>query len=337
MILDEKEHLTFDDVSLVPQYSSVPSRNDVDLSSGRLGQYSRLALPIISANMSSVTNAEMCNAMFLAGGIGFLHRFHRHISFLQEEVDFLAKRNVAFVGSIGVDEDSYREKLDIFWKTNLVRTVCIDVAHGHHQKVTRAIRIIKEEFGMSVIAGNVATASAASLLHIAGADVIKVGVGPGSMCTTRVVTGHGVPQLSAIKSCADALRLTNCKIIADGGIRNAGDIAKALAAGAHFVMLGKLLVPAKESAAEVTRSGNHKIYQGSASYQPKHNEQYVEGVESPVPYHEESAKQILDRLMAGLRSALSYSGAKTLKEFRDRAKFIRITHNSYIEGTPHGA
>jgi IMP dehydrogenase len=328
---DDREYLTFDDVSLMPQRSNLETRKQVNLFSGKLN----LALPIISANMESVTWTGMAAQMAKLGGMGILHRFAS-----EEEVKTACKELYGYIygGSIGVKD--YQDLLEIFADAR-TPVVCIDVAHGHHDKVFVVLEYIRKTYPnrFKVIAGNVVTRDAAIELADAGANIIKVGVGPGSHCTTRVVTGHGVPQLTAIADCADAKSL-GAEIIADGGIRNSGDIAKAIAAGADYVMVGKLLAGCMESPGLtiLTKEGICKQYMGSASFAAKSrhgNSKNVEGVASLIPATG-PLEDTIEALADGLRSAYSYSGANYTEEFRKKARFIRISHASYVEGTPHG-
>jgi len=355
MELLQDEGLSFDDVSLVPQKSDIGSRHNVDLTTGEHFGFT-LDLPILSANMETVTGPRMVKTLSNLGCLGFLHRFQDEET-LERYLDMIGPMT-RVVTSVGVDNFSWR--ICKAWDHNK-NLVCIDVAHGHHNKVLVAIKEIKEAYEgyFTIVAGNVCTAKATLELFDAGADLVKVGVGPGSHCTTRVVTGHGVPQLSAVMECAEVAesyapphirrgaafdKLPPPKgIIADGGIRHSGDIAKALAAGADYVMIGKLLAGCDESPAEcVSRPGGFKkIYRGSASYEAqkgKRSDEYIisEGVQSEVPYCG-SARDVVTKLANGLRSALSYSGARNLREFREKAVLRRVTPGSHVEGTPHGA
>lgn len=335
--LDNKEYLTYDDVLLVPGFSAVDSRHDADLTSGRLG----LKVPFISANMDTVTEENMAIAMANNGAMGIVHRFLSPAR-LQEIISRCRSNGVRPAVSLGVNEDS-NDLLDIALKFK-VDILCIDVAHGHHIRVIERIAEIRGLApAATIIAGNIATVQAASDLIQAGADILKIGIGPGSHCTTRVVTGHGVPQLSALLDCCTFIREKGKESIADGGIRNSGDIAKALAAGADYVMLGKILAGCKEAPGEsYIRDGKHiKVYRGMASREAQEDrgrsvEKIIaEGVKSLIPYSG-SVSDVLRGLVGGVKSAFSYTGAHTINEFRDLATFIRITHNSYIEGTPHG-
>jgi len=331
-----RECLTFDDVSLQPQYSEISSREDVVLHCGEeLKRF--LNVPILSANMKSITGVSMCHAMQKSGGVGVLHRFHKNEHFLRSDLSVLADTGCFFIPSIGVNETELW-KLEHYAQAGC-KAICIDVAHGHHKKVCEMILSARQAMPEAVIiAGNVATKGATRLLCIAGADIIKVGIGPGSHCTTRIVTGHGIPQLTAILDCSLEASYHEKCTIADGGLRNSGDMAKALAAGARYLMVGRLLAPATESNAKlVYRNGRaFKVYMGSASHEARKRSKYIEGVHSEVPYNGQSVSDIIDELSAGLRSSLSYSGTQNLEEFRKHRIFVRITHNSYIEGTPHG-
>ncbi|MDR7595750.1 MAG: IMP dehydrogenase [Armatimonadota bacterium] len=232
-----------------------------------------------------------------------------------------------------------------------VDVLVVDVAHGHSEAVLRAVRTLRRRFPeVPIVAGNVATAEGTVDLIEAGADAVKVGVGPGSTCTTRVVTGAGVPQLSAILECARAARPRGVPIIADGGIRSSGDITKALAAGASAVMLGNLLAGTEESpGATVIRNGRqYKTYRGMASLwatarrrsldSPVDEEDIgqivAEGIEALVPYRGKVA-DVLRQLVGGLRSGMSYCGARTIPELWENARFVRITPAGLRESLPH--
>jgi len=328
-----KTALTFDDVSLVPQYSTVKSRHDVDLSCGQHFGFS-MTTPILSANMRTVTGTEMCKAISEAGGVGVLHRFDDDY---MGQIDRLNGDEINFIPSVGVDD--YVEILKYYNDVG-IKNICIDVAHGHHSKMRSICNHIADNYNFTIIAGNVCTVSGARFLASLGVEVIKVGVGPGSHCTTRVVTGHGVPQLTAILEIRD--NLPNVGIIADGGIRNSGDIAKALAAGADYVMIGRLLAGCEEAPSEAVLrpNGLKKIYRGSASYEAQAARRdkrtiIAEGVQSEIPYTG-AVGDVIKKLSNGIKSACSYTGAYNLKEFRRSAQFVKISPASFIEGTPHG-
>jgi IMP dehydrogenase len=236
----------------------------------------------------------------------------------------------------------------------------VDSAHGHSQNVIETVRKIKRDFGIDVVAGNVATADGARALVEAGADAVKVGIGPGSICTTRVVTGVGVPQVTAIYHCAKAVA-DRVPVIADGGIRYSGDITKALAAGAHCVMIGGLFAGLAESPGEtiIYRGRSFKSYRGMGSLAAMakgSHERYrqdggasrssgdgkaaapmklvPEGVEGRVPYKGPLADYVF-QLVGGLRSGMGYCGTRTIDELRTQAKFIQVTGAGVQEGHPH--
>lgn len=332
------EYLTFDDVLLVPQYSDIASRSEVDLSHGRLG----LKAPIISANMDTVTEENMAIAMHNAGGLGIIHRFLSKERLLQI-ISRCRSAGAKPAISIGINKDS--DDLMMAAIQAAVSIYTIDVAHGHHKGVIERIKQLRGLTShlkdIEIIAGNVVMPDGVKDLVEAGATIIKVGVGPGSMCTTRVITGHGFPQLSAILQCSEAAKRYGVELIADGGIRNSGDIAKAIAAGADYVMVGKLFAGCDEAPGDkILRNGSAvKQYRGMASREAqdaaKRAQRTPEGVATQVKATG-PLEPIMNNLKGGLASALSYSGAHNIKEFKKNAKFIRVTHNSYIEGTPHG-
>ena len=332
----DKPSYSFDDVLLVPQHSEITSRDDVDLST-TLGKM-KLTLPIVSANMDSVTEGNMAVAMYQAGGAGILHRFaDRHA--VQEWLHQCRDVGAPRIASFGLSED------DFFLATNnpaAFDAICIDVAHGDHSRVISMIKRVRERCpDLDIIAGNVATGMAAFRLIEAGANIIKVGIGPGSVCSTRVVSGHGAPQLSAIIEVAEQVKFRGCSVIADGGIRYPGDIVKALAAGADAVMLGSLLAGTDEAAGEriVEHGATFKTFRGMASREVQQEKRSgrkprVEGVSAKIPYRG-PVRDTLDNLEAGIRSGLSYSGANTLAELREVAEFVVVTGNTLKESHPH--
>lgn len=341
--------LTFDDVLLVPKRSSVRSRQDVSLRT-RLTATASLEIPVVSANMDTVTEWEMAMAMSELGGLGVIHRF-LPVAAQAEQVGLAKKNGAVRVGAaVGVGGDD-----DLLDRAGaLIDAGCdvlvLDIAHGHAEHAIAGVSLLKQHHPtVDVIAGNVATAAGAHDLEQAGADSIKVGVGPGGVCTTRLVAGVGVPQLTAIDDVANSG--VSVPIIADGGIRTSGDIAKALAAGADSVMVGSLLAGTKESPGEVesTAQGLVKRYRGMASFEAvRHraertgeliDDEYfeqraAEGVEGTVPYRGEVGK-VVGELMGGLKSSMSYLDARNLAQFRQNAHFIRVTPVGLRESLPH--
>lgn len=340
--------LTYDDVLIVPQRSSIRSRSQVSLES-QLTRDISMRTPVIAANMDTVCGWEMAATMSELGAVGIIHRF-LPIEAQQAEVRKAAEAsNGGVIGAaIGTDHDMIERTLACAEAG--AQVVVLDIAHGHAEHAIEGVRRLKAEAPhVQVIAGNVATAAGALDLAEAGADAIKVGVGPGGVCTTRLVAGVGVPQLTAVSDAVNA----NCgvPIIADGGIRTSGDIAKALAAGADSVMIGSMFAGTKEAPGEVeqTERGLYKRVRGMASREAAEkraarageelDDEYfehraAEGVEGLVPYRG-SVRLLVNELMAGLKSSMSYSNSATLAEFSERAQMVRITGAGLNENHPH--
>jgi len=472
--LDFREGLTFDDVLLVPKYSDITSRSQINLQT-KLSKNISLNIPLISANMDTVTESTMAIAMARQGGLGIIHRFltieeetnqvlkvkrwgsvmienpyfigpektvNDAISYMHEKgvhgllvmnsdsklVGILTRRDVMFeseskqlvkdvmtkdvvTAKPGISLDEAKEilhkhrieKLPLADESGHVKglitskditnienyphaskdkkgrpvvgaavgvkgdfmdrteslleagadVIVVDIAHGHSQNAVNTIHHIKKAFPNSeLIAGNVATAHGAEDLIKAGVDAVKVGVGSGSICITRVVTGSGVPQLTAILDCAEVGRKHDVPIISDGGIRNSGDITKALAAGSSSVMVGSILGGTDESPGSfMTKNGKRfKIYRGMASFyaslgrkskengnvslEDDLNDYVAEGVEAMVPY-KGSVTDILKQLTGGVRSGLSYCGAHTIEQMQENSEFIKMSHAGYAESQPH--
>lgn len=325
-------NITFDDVLVVPAYSEIETRETIDTSVDFLGL--TLSIPVISANMDFVTGHKMAEAMFNAGGFGILHRFGDWNSQL-DSMDYLDTLNIPFIFSVGI-----RDVEESFDKVRCVEdnfpnavAVCIDVAHGHHKKVADLTTRVKSETRLKVIAGNVATREGAEFLRDAGADAVKVGIGAGAACTTRLVAGVGIPQLTAIVETADDLGIP---VIADGGIRNSADIVKALIAGATVVMVGSVLAGATECPSPVvigTDNQKYRPYRGQSIF-GVNGERYVkEGIEGYVP-DKGPVREILRNLQAGLRSGMSYCGAGTIKDLQERGRFVVISNSTQAENQP---
>lgn len=341
-ILIKSNALTFDDVLLVPQYSNIASRKDVDISTNMWGV--KFPTPICSANMDTVTEVAMANEMFRLGGIGFLHRYASPEAVLQWLNSIHESMSIA-IPSIGVKDTDF--DLALKYANEGVLAVNIDIAHGDSKHMMAMIyKLAKAD--IEVIAGNVATLEATERLVSAGAKVIKVGIGPGSLCTTRIVTGHGVPQLSAIEECSQIKRKNpDVRIIADGGIRNAGDCVKALAFGADMIMVGSLLAGTNESPGELIQLTNDKgglylakEYRGMASRAArdsvvKTDKAYTPEGESTFVKCKGSVEDVIKQLEGGIRSGLSYSGAHNLKELQENAQYVTITGNGMTESKPH--
>lgn len=354
--------LSFDDVLLVPRRNRLRSRRDVDTAM-QLTPGIRLAVPIVSANTPWCTGARMATAMARAGGIGIVHRMWSPA----DQAAAVAETKAAAPGearhatldadgrlrvgaAVGIKGD-YLDRADRLADVG-VDVLAIDVAHGHSNFVIAALRELKARHPrLECIVGNVATAEGARDLIDAGADAIKVGIGPGSVCTTRLVTGAGMPQLTAILDCAAVARKAGVGLIADGGIRTSGDIAKAIAAGASAVMLGKLLAGTDESEAhEVEHDGRRfkvttgfvtlgveltlQRLAGAAVTRAAFDGYLPEGVEGTFE-HGGPVADTVAKLVRGLCSGVTYSGCTAAAELADQARFVRVTNAGQAEGRPH--
>lgn len=341
------EGLTFDDVLLVPAYSDIPTRDEseVDIASW-LSSSHKMHTPILSANMDTITEWKMANTMCTLGGNGIIHRFMTE-EYLEDQLKTMNYMStggpeIPWLIAIGIGEKAKR-RVDVVLKNIISDStfgICIDVAHGDHKHVVDTVKWLKKEGIELVIAGNIATGDAACRLIDAGADVLKVGIGPGSLCTTRVVTGCGVPQLTAITEVKRAVDKLNPRvtIIGDGGIKSSGDIVKALAFGADSVMIGGLFAGTAETPG-ATVSGK-KIYRGMASRQAQLDWKaikptYIEG-ETKTVEARGTVKDVVKDLAARVRSGFSYLGARNVTELRENATCIRISYAGLVESRPHG-
>ncbi|MCX6817133.1 MAG: IMP dehydrogenase [Candidatus Beckwithbacteria bacterium] len=342
---NQSEWLTFDDVLLLPNYSEVtPSKTDTTT---KLTEKIKLPIPILASPMDTVCESAMALRLGKIGGYGIIHR-NLSIEKQVGELKLVLKAGVKAGAAVGVGVD-FKDRVAALIKAG-VKEICVDSAHGHTKHVIEAIKKIKIfHSGVEVIAGNVATYEGADDLFKAGAAAVKVGMGPGSICTTRIMSGMGVPQLSAIVAGAKAAKKYKKSIIADGGIRTSGDLVKALAAGAAAVMLGSLLAGTDAAPGKlVTYQGKkYKTYRGMGSvgamkqgsaerYGQKKTDKILvaEGVEGLVEY-KGKLEDFVYQLVGGLRSGLAYLGAKNLKELRQKAKFIRISRAGVYESRPH--
>jgi IMP dehydrogenase len=339
--------LAFDDVLLLPGYSEV-RRRDVDITS-YLTEKIKLKIPFISSPMDTVTEAKLAIALSKLGGFGIIHR---NLSIKQQvnEVSKVKKVNEAVGAAVGVGKDlEERVKALVLANTD---AICVDSGHGLSKAVINATEYIHKNFpSMELISGNVATPQGVKFLAKAGAKAIRVGMGPGSICTTRVMSGMGVPQFSAILNCVREARKHNIKIIADGGIKFSGDAVKALAAGADTVMMGSIFASTLQAPGKVVkRNGkNYKYYrgmgsvaamsQGSASRYGQENginknALVAEGVEGLVECKGD-VKTLINQFVGGLRAGLYYLGAQNLAQLQKKAQFTQITPASLGESHPH--
>ena len=333
-----KRTISFDDVLLVPQYSNIESRTEeVDLTC-RLEDKLIFELPIISSPMDTVTETSMAMRMNDLGGLGIIHRYNT-IDEQAEIIKAVSKTGYA-AAAIGVSGD-YIERAQSLVSAG-ADILCVDIAHGHHVLMRHALKVLRNTFGSTVhlMAGNVATLEAVNDLADWGADSVRIGIGGGSICSTRIQTGHGMPTLQSVIECAATDR--DVTLIADGGIRNSGDICKALAAGADFVMLGSMLSGTDESPGEKHYDSRtqkyYKAYRGMASVEAqidwRGHTSSVEGVASTVDYKGD-VRSVLSNITTGVRSGLSYSGSRTITEFQARSKMIQITTSGMAESKTH--
>ncbi|MDO4566233.1 MAG: IMP dehydrogenase [Oscillospiraceae bacterium] len=351
------EGLTFDDVLLIPQKSDVLP-DEVDLRA-RLTNTIRLNIPLMSAGMDTVTEVDMAVAIAREGGIGIIHKSMS----IDSQADMVAQVKSAELLYPSAATDAMGRLLsgaaigataDVLDRASVlidagVDVLVVDTAHGHSRNVMRTVAEVKENFpDTQIIAGNVATAEATAELIAAGADCVKVGMGPGSICTTRIVAGIGVPQLTAIMQCAEEADKHNIPIIADGGIKYSGDIVKAIAGGGSVIMIGSLFAGAEESPGEsVAISGKRfKVYRGMGStsamkkgssdrYFQSGTKKFVpEGVEGLVPY-KGLLRDMVYQMIGGLRSGMGYLGARSLDELRGKGRFVRISCAGLHESHPH--
>ena len=342
-----KESFTFDDVTLVPQYSSVLPYETI--TSIKLDENLKLDIPLMSSAMDTITESKMAIAIAKSGGIGIIHR---NLSIIEQakEVKKVKKNNLfvgAAVGTNTKDIDRVYKLLE-----SKVDLIVVDTAHGHTKKVLSIIKKIKKISKKCILcAGNIATAKAAKFLADSGVDIVKVGIGPGSICTTRLVAGIGVPQLSAILDVKKALKNYKTKIISDGGIKFSGDLAKAIAAGADAVMIGSLFSGTTESPGKIFKYKGklYKNFRGMGSVgamsmgsadryfqkKNKNTSKYVpEGVEGIVKF-KGPVNKIIFKLIGGLRSSMGYMGSKTIKELQKKGEFVKITKAGFYESTVH--
>ena len=353
-----KRALTYDDILLVPKYSEIETRNSIDLSTLVSRRYGILK-PYVASCMDTVCEYRMAIKMVEFGGVGCIHRFmtveeqceqvgkvmeyittnHMHENWGVMYDNWHAEiQDIPVMAAVGVSES------DVSRAESLVKCganiILIDVAHGHHKNVKNMIQKLREVLPerIDIIAGNISTEESAIDLCEWGADGLRVGIGGGSLCTTRVQTGHGVPNVSSIIDCVEG---ASVPVMADGGIRNSGDISKALSLGADCVMLGSLLAGTKESPGKIVEKSNgslYKRYRGSASLETKsahgQSTNHVEGESTMIPF-KGSVEFIVDKLTDGVKSALSYSGSKNIKEFHNKSEFVEITPSGMAESKAH--
>lgn len=331
--------LSYDDVLLSPHYSDIRSRSEVNIGSS-LDEARKFSLPVISSPMDTVTEDAMAMAMHTVGGLGIIHRY----SSPAEQAWAVWKCRESGVAhpaaAIGVGGD-YLDRAELLVLKG-ADILCLDIAHGHHIMMKEAIETIREKYPyIHIMAGNVATKEAFEDLARWGANSVKVGIGGGSICSTRIQTGHGVPTFQSVLDCASSEFAGDIKIIADGGIRTSGDIVKSLGAGADFAMLGSVLSGTEQTPGPTLRSPagkRYKAYRGMASKEAQHDwrgrHSSNEGISTTVPYRGD-VEDILIDLDNGIRSGFSYSGARNLVEFHSRAEFLMQTPAGQSESGTH--
>ena len=356
----EKDALTFDDVLLVPQYSEItPDMADV---STKLTNTFKMNVPFLSAAMDTVSEHKLVTALALAGGLGVIHK-NMSIADQAKEVEMV--KNYEF------DNEKYKRALidkkgrlcvgaaigvtaDMMDRVHALMDAGVDVfvldsAHGDSKNIINAIKNLRLEYpSMELIAGNVATYEGALDLMKAGASAVKVGMGPGSICTTRIIAGIGVPQLQAVMDCARASKEMNVPIITDGGIKYSGDVVKALAAGANTVMLGGLFATCEEAPGDIYESNGKKYrtYRGMGSieamakgstdryFQTGHKKFVAEGVQGIVEV-KTTVEELVFQLIGGLKAGMGYCGSKDIPTLQEKGTFIKITNNALLESHPH--
>ena len=335
---------TFDDIQIIPKYSEVDSRGKCNLVTNFTKQY-KIGTPLVASPMDTVTEYNMAITIASYGGVGIVHRF-MNIEKQANQVRKIKEQEKLVAAAIGATAD-YKDRAQELVNAGAI-VLLIDVAHGNTKQVRDAIAWCKQNLPnyVDVIAGNVATYEGAKNLVEWGADAIRVGIGNGSLCETRIRTGVGIPQVTALIDCVRAVEESgiDVPIIADGGVRMTGDVAKAISLGADSVMLGSLLAGTRESPGEIQRMGMwpneqlFKKYRGSASAEVKQvhglEEKNVEGNSKLIPY-KGKVERVINDINDGVRSAMSYVNATTIREFQVKSEHVLITQNGLIEAKPH--
>lgn len=342
------EGLTFDDVLLVPNYSQI-KRDEIDVSV-KLTDGIKLGIPMMSAPMDTVTTSAMAIALGKLGGLGIIHR-NMTIDDQKQEV-ILAKKHTALVAAaVGIGQDLAERAASLV--SSGTGVLVIDSAHGYSKWVIEATQFISKKYpNVALVSGSIATSAGAKALIEAGADALRVGMGPGSICSTRIVAGMGVPQITAVLETVAIAKKYNIAVISDGGLRFPGDIVKALACGASSIMTGSLLAGTSEAPGKIeTYSGKkYKSYRGMGSIaamkegsSARYGQEYrkgqekkliAEGVEGLVPY-KGPLEEVVNQLIGGLKSGMYYAGVKTIEELREKTRLMKVTQASLAESHPH--
>ena len=323
------QSLTYDDISLIPtEISRIKSRKEVDTATNFLGI--KLSVPIISSPMESVTGIEMAKELYNLGCLGIVNRFDSSLDELLSNKNGIRKINAISI--------ALNTPIDVVKKLSEGRKIiCIDTANASNREVLKKTEQVKMNVDLKVVVGNIA--HGASLKHLvdSGADGVRVGIGSGSVCSTSIQTGIGIGQVSSILDVLFSRKESNLKIaiIADGGIKGAGDVAKAIALGADAVMLGRLLAGTRETPGEVIRYSDQlwKKYRGSASFGVKMKNEFIEGEETMVAY-KGAVANVVNAVSDGLRSSMSYMNCRTIEELRKIETFAVLSNYSYLERLP---
>ncbi|MFP4514512.1 MAG: guanosine monophosphate reductase [Parcubacteria group bacterium] len=334
---------SFNDVLIVPKYNKIASRREVNFQTQVTKNY-KIDIPIVAANMDTICESEMAIALGKMGGLGVIHRF---LSIDQQvgEIKKVKKHKLITAAAVGVKD--IEERVDALAKAG-VNILVLDVAHGHSKRTGKTLDYIKERYPeIDVMVGNIATKDAAEYFISKRADAIKVGIGPGAMCTTRVMTGAGIPQITAIMDVYEASQ-NRVPICADGGIKCPGDVVKAIGAGANTVMMGSLLAGTKESPGKIIIKDKKKFkeHRGMASYlatikrmqmdgKKVEKDVHVEG-EMTLALYQGPIAPVINKFLGGLASGMTYTGSKIIDNLRGKADFIEISSAGYNESIAHG-
>ena len=333
------EKITLDDILIVPGYSEIETRKNIDISNW-LGKDIHCDIPIISSPMTTISEEKMCIEMYYNGGLGILHRFNS----IKEQCKMVERikkvnNNILFGAAIGVKKEDIERAIKLYQYE--VVFIVIDIAHAHSILVERMIKSLRDSgIGCHIMAGSIATKQAYIDLCQWGVDSVKVGIGPGSICQTRAKTGCGYPLAASLIEIVEEKKNLNIPICVDGGMKTPGDITKCLALGADFIITGRLLTGTDETPGEIITKNNkkYKLYAGMASKVVQNNKKdktySIEGVSKLVKY-KGSVKNVIENIVQNIKSGFSYVGANNLKELREKAKFVRISQASYLEGLPH--
>lgn len=335
--------LSFNDVLIVPKYNKIRSRKEVSFRTQVTKNYS-LDIPIIAANMDTVCESEMAIEIGRLGGLGVIHRF-LSIEAQIEEVVKVKNQGLLTAAAVGVKD--YEDRVKALDKIG-INIIVLDVAHGHSKRTGKTLDYIKENYPhIDVMVGNIATKDAAEYFISKKADALKIGIGPGSMCTTRIMSGAGVPQITAIMDVYEASQ-GRVPLCADGGMKNSGDITKAIGAGADCIMSGSLFSGTKESPGEIIKikGEEFKDYRGMASYLATIKKMKLDGSKVDEVIHVEGEMTkvrykgpiaiIINKLLAGLASGMTYTGSRIIEDLKGKADFIEISSAGYNESIAHG-